>query len=269
MNQVAVQAAMVVMMALRDMEAGPWPTTMVSHKELQREWQNGPVLVKLLCNWVAQDRYVKLMNLKMEISTILETKAYELSEEEKDPVIKNWFVQEGLQLIQMFTQEEKEKCTTAKDLLAVLCSKFKLRSNRIVVLLQRKNNESAQEWMGRLRTQATECQYKEYDRLLVAQFISGLNDSGMISERVIKESQASCTVMGTYSIRAKSTKSFLIDIKEAKDFDSVRRICISRIMLHLECTKGRTNVNAATQGIHTSSTLHMEKMECLQESKLL
>ena len=218
---------MVVMMALRVMEAGPWPTTMVSHRELQREWQNGSVLVKLLFNWVAQDRYVKLMNLKMEISTILETKAYELSEEEEDPVIKNWFVQEGLQLNQMFTQEEKEKCTTAKDLLAMLCSNFKLRCNRIVLLLQygrlqRKNNESAQKWMGRLRTPATECQYKEYDRLLVAQFISGLNDSGIISERVIKVSQASCTVLGTYSISAKSTKSFLSDIKEAKDFDNVR-----------------------------------------------
>ena len=33
-----------------------------------------------------------------------------------------------------------------------------------------------------LKTKVAECQYKEYERLLREQFISGLNDSGIISE---------------------------------------------------------------------------------------
>ena len=35
---------------------------------------------------------------------------------------------------------------------------------------------------GRLRTNAAECQYKEYNRLLTKEFISGLIDDGMIDE---------------------------------------------------------------------------------------
>ena len=35
-NQVAIQAATLVMMALRDVEAGPWVTTVASHREPQR-----------------------------------------------------------------------------------------------------------------------------------------------------------------------------------------------------------------------------------------
>ena len=39
-------------------------------------------------NWGVQDRCIELMNLKMEISNILETRAYKLSEEKKVPKIK-------------------------------------------------------------------------------------------------------------------------------------------------------------------------------------
>ena len=39
--------------------------------------------------------------------------------------------------------------------------------------------------MGKFRTKATECQYKEYDRLVTEQFISGINDNGMIDEILI------------------------------------------------------------------------------------
>ena len=48
--------------------------------------------------------------------------------------------------------------------------------------LHRKNNESALGLRSRLRTKAAECQYKEYDKLLTEQFISGLNDDGRIDE---------------------------------------------------------------------------------------
>ena len=36
-NQVAVQVAKVVMMALTEAEEGPWPTTIASHREQQRQ----------------------------------------------------------------------------------------------------------------------------------------------------------------------------------------------------------------------------------------
>ena len=65
---------------------------------------SGQVLVKPAFNWGAQDRYIELMNFEMEVSNILETKVYELSEEEKVPVIKNWLSIKGLQLIQTFIQ---------------------------------------------------------------------------------------------------------------------------------------------------------------------
>ena len=54
-------------------------------------------------------------------------------------------------------------------------------------MLHRKNSVAAQEWMGRLWTEEVECEYKEYDRLLTEQFISGLNDKGMNVE-ILKES---------------------------------------------------------------------------------
>ena len=40
--------------------------------------------------WGTQDGYVELVNFKMKVSSILETKVYELSEEKNVPVIKNW-----------------------------------------------------------------------------------------------------------------------------------------------------------------------------------
>ena len=84
----------------------------------------------------------------MEVINIPETKAHELTMEEKVPVINNLLGKEVLQLIQTFTFEEKEKCTTEKGLFTVLCSTIKLQHNRIIISLQylklhRKSNESA------------------------------------------------------------------------------------------------------------------------------
>ena len=154
----------------------------------EEEWAS---TYKLTFNWGAQDRYIELMNCEVEVSNNLETKAYELSEEEKAPVIKNCLGQEGLQLKQMFTEEKKEKCITVKGFFAVLYSKFKPWRNRILIWLQyhglhRNSNESAQEWMGMLRIKAAECQYNEYKKILTEQFISGLKDIQMISE-ILKE----------------------------------------------------------------------------------
>ena len=40
--------------------------------------------------------------------------------------------------------------------------------------------------MGKLRAKALDCQYKEYERLLTKQFISGLNDKVLVM-KVYKE----------------------------------------------------------------------------------
>ena len=45
----------------------------------------------------------------MDVTNILETKAYEPTVKEKHPVFKNWLGREALQLMKTFTNEEKEK----------------------------------------------------------------------------------------------------------------------------------------------------------------
>ena len=89
-SQVAVQMAMVVMIALRDIETGLWLTIIVSHREPQRQKYSGLIPVKLALNWGAKDRYSELMNFEMEVLTILENKSYEFLGEQEVPVTKYW-----------------------------------------------------------------------------------------------------------------------------------------------------------------------------------
>ena len=61
--------------------------------------------------------YSELLNFEMEVTKILETKSYDLTNEKKVLVIKNWIDREGLQLIlRTFKNEDKEKCKTVKEL---------------------------------------------------------------------------------------------------------------------------------------------------------
>ena len=83
-------------------------------------------------------------------------------------------MQGGLQLIKTFTNEEKENCKTTKGLFTVLSQKIKPCHNRIVLFLQyhklkRKSHESAQLWMGKLQTRATDCDNKQEAMWLMAQ----------------------------------------------------------------------------------------------------
>ena len=66
--------------------------------------------------------------------------------------------------------------------------------------------------MVRLRTKATECQYKEYDRLLTEQFSSGLSDDGMIDEILkgsshIKDIEDTTSVYVLLWVQSRSTKA--------------------------------------------------------------
>ena len=50
--------------------------------------------------------------------------------------------------------------------------------------LYRLENESADEWMGRLHVAAAECNYRELDGQFKEQFIHGLNDKCMLDEMI-------------------------------------------------------------------------------------
>ena len=46
----------------------------------------------------------------------------------------------------------------------------------------RQTNQHVEEWMGRIRVAAIECNYKEIDRQLKEQFIHRLNNSDMLQK---------------------------------------------------------------------------------------
>ena len=83
-NQVVAEAAMVIIMVLRDTETGSRPGLMVSHIEPQRQRHSQPELVKPAFNLGTQDRYGELMNFEMEVLNIIENPL----SRKKVPVIK-------------------------------------------------------------------------------------------------------------------------------------------------------------------------------------
>ena len=67
-------------------------------EEYHRPRQGGPMMSQPTFNWKAPDRYVELLNFEMKVADVLQAEAYDLSEEGKVPIIKNWLGIEGLQL---------------------------------------------------------------------------------------------------------------------------------------------------------------------------
>ena len=91
---------------------------------------------------------------------------YNTQEPDKIPMVKNWQGRKGLCYIQTLLASEKEACNTLEGLLDMLATKFKPQYNEMVKSLQfrklyRLENESADEWMGRLYVVAEECNYRE------------------------------------------------------------------------------------------------------------
>ena len=88
---------------------------------MQNQWQTqkhrngGLILEKHRLNWDALDRYVKLLNFQLEVTSIYETRAYEVSDEERIPVIKNWLGWKGLLLKGTFTQKKKKNVKLQRD----------------------------------------------------------------------------------------------------------------------------------------------------------
>ena len=79
--------------------------------------------------------------------------------------IINWLGRKGLQFFESLIQMEQERCDTKEGLFTALNSKFKPQYNDTIMSLHfcklcRQMNENADEWMGRLRLAAVECNYK-------------------------------------------------------------------------------------------------------------
>ena len=134
-NQVVGQTATVVMMAFRDTETGLLPATMQNLWETQRQRNEGLVLGKPWFNWDMPDRFVKLLNFQLKMTNILEIRAYEINDEDRIPVIKNWLGQEVLLLMETFMQEEKDKCKVMKGLFSVLSNRFRLHHICIIIVI--------------------------------------------------------------------------------------------------------------------------------------
>ena len=107
-NQVDVQAEMAVMMVFRDRDTGSWlATTKTSERHKGRD-MNDLIQEKPKFYWDAQDRYVKLLNVELEVTNILETRAYKIGDEEKVSFIINWLDWECLLLIKNHTRRKRE-----------------------------------------------------------------------------------------------------------------------------------------------------------------
>ena len=80
---------------------------------------------------------MELLYVQLEVMNILETRAYEITGEERIPVIKNWLGLKGLYLKETFTQKEKVKCKTTKVLFSsAISNRFKLHHSHIIPAVQ-------------------------------------------------------------------------------------------------------------------------------------
>ena len=140
-------------------------------------------------NWQAPDKYTEWKAFILEVRNVLST--YNAQEADKLATVKNSLGRKGLYYIETLMENEKEACSTLEGLVNMLAAKFKPQYNETVNSLQFRNlyrleNESADEWMGRLQVAVAECNYRELDRQLKEQFIHGLNDKLMLDE-IIRE----------------------------------------------------------------------------------
>ena len=90
------------------MYVGPHLAWTVNLRKPQQHRHGGLTLEKPLLNSNVQDRYDELLNFEMEVTNILETKAYKFTHEEKITVIKNWLGQEDLKLIDIHEWGERK-----------------------------------------------------------------------------------------------------------------------------------------------------------------
>ena len=114
--------------------------------------------------WEADDKYNELKTIKLEVNNILST--YNSPQNEQLAMVKKWLGRKRLQFIEGLMNEEKTTCNTLDGLFETLKSKFRPQFNETIKSLQfrklcRSDNESLQEWMGRLQIVAAESSYQE------------------------------------------------------------------------------------------------------------
>ena len=70
--------------------------------ETWRQRHRRPVLKQMSLNWNAPDKYMEVLSFNMEVTNILQTKMYTLTEDENVPIIENWLSREGLQCLHFY-----------------------------------------------------------------------------------------------------------------------------------------------------------------------
>ena len=93
------------------------------------------------------------------------------------------------------TQMEQERSNTLEGLFITLNNKFKSQYTETIKSLKfrklgRQTIENADEWMGRLRLTAVECNYNGIDRQLKEQFIHWHNDNDILAEIITELTKA-------------------------------------------------------------------------------
>ena len=138
-----------------------------------------------MSNWEAEDKYNKLKTFRLEVNNLLST--YNSLQNEQLAMVKHWLGRNGLHFVEELMNKEKTMSNTLDGLFETVNSKFRPQFNEMIKSLQirklcRSDNESAEEWMGRLRIMSAECNYQELDRELKEQFIHVFNDKDMLGE---------------------------------------------------------------------------------------
>ena len=165
---------------------------------------------------------------------------------------------------------KKTTCNTLDGLFETLNSKYKPQFNETIKSLQlrklcRSDNQSAEEWMGRLRITAAECSYQELDRQLTEQFIHGLNDKDMLGE-VIKELMASRSndhiISGSVLTWVKTVEAqraqvdAMNSITEQKEFDKIN---VSRTIHKERAEMQAQSSNPAQQACRYCGSFHQPR----------
>ena len=105
-----IQAATSVVMVLGEADAGLRSGKITtSLREVCRQRHCEPSLKQPSFNSNMTYNYVQLLNFKIE-AMYSRQKIYELTEEHKFPITKNWLGREGLQPIKTFMNTKKEAC---------------------------------------------------------------------------------------------------------------------------------------------------------------
>ena len=137
----------------------------------------------------SKEKIIYLKTFRLQVHNISST--YNTPQAEQLLVVKNWLGCKGLQFLEALTNEEKCACNPLEGLFEILMNKFKPQFNETIKSLQfyklsRQDGESAEEFLGRLRSSTVECNCQEVDRQLKEQFIHGLNDMEMLG-KIIRE----------------------------------------------------------------------------------